>query len=166
MKACDQSKSSEKIRYGTITPFWNCVCEGGSWNGKSGAEAVFVYATKSQHLRLSRVIKSQVWHRSYFDKVMLSANMLSAIFWWIFTFQLKSPKNCEISATAYELFPQNWTHWRRSYFWTLKCTLLKISILNFQDGGPPPSWKSKNCNISWWWRTCLPSLSAVRHLGF
>jgi len=32
----------------TISSFWNCVCEGGSWNGKSGAEAVFVYATKSQ----------------------------------------------------------------------------------------------------------------------
>ena len=23
-------------------PFWNCVCEGGSRYGKSGAEAVFV----------------------------------------------------------------------------------------------------------------------------
>ena len=23
-------KSSEKIRYGTISPFWKCVCEGGS----------------------------------------------------------------------------------------------------------------------------------------
>jgi len=47
-KAYDQSKSSEKIRYGTISPFQNCVCEGGSWNGKSGAEAVFVYVIKSQ----------------------------------------------------------------------------------------------------------------------
>jgi len=46
-KAYDQSKSSEKIRYGTISPFQNCVCEGGSWNGKSGAEAVFVYATRA-----------------------------------------------------------------------------------------------------------------------
>jgi len=49
MQAYDQSESLGKITYGTISSFWNCVCEGGSWNGKSGAEAVFVYATKSQH---------------------------------------------------------------------------------------------------------------------
>ena len=40
----DQSKSAEKNRYETISSFWNCVCEGGSCNGKSGEEAVFVYS--------------------------------------------------------------------------------------------------------------------------
>jgi len=163
MKACDQSKSSEKIRYGTISPFWICVCEGRSWNGKSGAEAVFVYATKSQHLRLSRVIKSQVWHRSYFDKVMLSANTLRAIFWWIFTFHRKARKIAK-SLQQHTSYFHKIEHTDADRI--LKCMLLKISILNFQDGGPPPSWKSKNCNISWWWRTCLSSLSAVRLLGF
>ena len=43
------------------------ICEGGSWNGKSGAEAVFVYATKSQRatrqsqrLRLCRATVAHV----------------------------------------------------------------------------------------------------------
>jgi len=31
-----------------LSSFWNCVCEGGSCNGKSVAKAAFVYATKSQ----------------------------------------------------------------------------------------------------------------------
>jgi len=29
----------------------------------------------------------------------------------------------------------------------------------------PPSWKSTTCNISWWCRTGLSSISAVCHLG-
>jgi len=32
------------------------ICEGGSWNGKSGAEAVFVYATKSQRATRQRSV--------------------------------------------------------------------------------------------------------------
>jgi len=35
-----------------------------------------------------------------------------------------------------------------------------------QYGGQTPSWKSKNCDISWWRRTGLSRLSAVRHLEF
>jgi len=64
-------EESKKRLDRTISQFWNCVREGGSWNGKSGAEAVFVYATKSQRasrqsqrLQQNRAIKSQVWHRS------------------------------------------------------------------------------------------------------
>jgi len=63
-------------RYRTISPFCSCVCEGGSWNGKSGAEAVFVYATKSQRatwqsqrLRLCRSIKSRTRATKSRDKI-------------------------------------------------------------------------------------------------
>ena len=60
----DQSKSSENIRHGTISSF--CTAVFVKEDRESGAEAVFVYATKSQRatrqsqrLRVCRAIESR-----------------------------------------------------------------------------------------------------------
>ena len=80
----------------------------------------------------------------YFDKVMpywvRSSSEFLHITW--------KTQKIVISLQQYDRSPQNLARWRRTRMWSV--WLLKISILTFQDGGQPPSWKLTNCNISWW----------------
>jgi len=71
-------------------------------------------------------------------------------------------KNCDICATVGPISAK-FNTMAQNVFWS---TALKISILKLQDGEQQPSWKSKNCNIWWWYRTGLSNVTAVRHLGF
>ena len=70
----------------------------------------------------------------------------------------------KVSTTDFGQYFPKLTCWRNTCLWSAR--LIKISISKFQDGGCPPSRKSKNCNISWWWRTGTWSVSVVGHLGF